>query len=511
MLKFSTFIKESMNYAKTQEMINHMINYPTLHNFLWHLTSPDAVDGEFTTESRFPNMRPVGDVKAAGLENQPEGNPWQHIKKGFHDAFPDGEDEATTKRKGIEAQNHFANFMKERGGYSGKKVALLSQNGKTASSATEGTNTVGLALAPHTSSGYKHNLCPKASSECAENCLGFTAGGNKQYPEDSFRAKLLRTQYLHEHPEHAARLMSKEIGENEKWSSEHETVHNKAGELMGYRHKASGRIVSENPSGIGEEMMHEGLKSGTHMLHPITSGKKAKTHMAVFNQDGEHVGFKHIKTGNLVSNNKLPNNEQRASIKQKLDSGEYHTRSLKSGVRLNVTSDLPYESLMPKKFFDRHKATQFYDYTKVAGRLDKPRPSNYFLALSHTGGNHAESNDKDVVKALHAGHVVAMVHQKSDITPTHVEDVQTGHRWPIVGGDADDEIPHRHHQAGIPKTKGVVSALKLKGVKNEAAGAFANKVDDDGVIRINKPRDQWEHQRPAMGSEREAARKAGII
>ena len=138
MIKFSKFIKESMNYAKTQEMINHMINHRVLHNFLWHLTSPDAVDGEFTTESRFPNMRPVGDVKASGLENQPEGNPWQHIKKGFHDAFPDGEDEATTKRKGIEAQNHFANFMKERGGYSGKKVALLSQNGKTASSASEG-------------------------------------------------------------------------------------------------------------------------------------------------------------------------------------------------------------------------------------------------------------------------------------------------------------------------------------------------------------------------------------
>jgi hypothetical protein len=34
--------------------------------------------------------------------------------------------------------------------------------------------------------------------------------------------------------------------------------------------------------------------------------------------------------------------------------------------------------------------------------------------------------------------------------------------------------------------QGVVSGLKLKGVKNEDAGAFANKVDKDGIIRINK-------------------------
>ena len=87
---------------------------------------------------------------------------------------------------------------------------------------------------------------------------------------------------------------------------------------------------------------------------------------------------------------------------------------------------------------------------------------------------------------LNNGGGVAMVHQKSKVTPTHVEDVQTGKRWKIVNGDNDDNVFDRHKAAGIPKTEGVVSGLKLKGVHNEDAGHFANKVDPDGIIRINK-------------------------
>ena len=174
------------------------------------------------------------------------------------------------------------------------------------------------------------------------------------------------------------------------------------------------------------------------------------------------------------------------------------------GVRLNVTSDISWEHHAPK-MFERHKDVQFYDYTKMPNRVIKqyaPReagshfnklghPANYHLTLSHTGTGHAESNDADVVKVLEKGGVVASVYQrgKKNKKPTHFEDVKTGKRYPVANGDDDDNTFDRH--TTLRKTEGapghgVVSGLQLKGVKNEDAGAFANKVDDDGIVRINK-------------------------
>lgn len=323
---------------------------------------------------------PIDQILQQGMSNRPSTNLYQNLKTGFHAAFPENEDPKETKQKARLARKHFRQFMSERGGHERRNnLNLTNENGKTKLSSGEGVQTTGLSLAPHHSSGYEEDLCPNASSECRTNCLGFTAGGNKQYPEVSFRAKLLRTQYLAEHPENAARLISHEISENEKWS-----------ERNGY----------------------------------------------------------------------------------------------KPGFRANITSDLPWHKLMPRAFFDRHNKTQFYDYTKNPKRLDSELPPNYSLALSHTGTGHEESNDADVINALNKGHVVAMVHQPGNISPTHVEDTSTGKRYPIVNGDKDDNVYDRHKSAGIPKTQGVVSGLKLKGVKKEAAGNFANKVDDDGIIRL---------------------------
>ena len=41
---------------------------------------------------------------------------------------------------------------------------------------------------------------------------------------------------------------------------------------------------------------------------------------------------------------------------------------------------------------------------------------------------------------------------------------------------------------GEGEHSGVVSGLRLKGVTNERAGKFANRVDPDGIIRINHPK-----------------------
>lgn len=174
------------------------------------------------------------------------------------------------------------------------------------------------------------------------------------------------------------------------------------------------------------------------------------------------------------------------------------------GVRLNITSDLAWEHHAPK-MFERHKDVQFYDYTKVTNRVMRQyepkvegshfnkvgHPANYHLTLSHTGTGHAESNDADVVKVLEKGGVVASVYQRGikNKKPVAYEDVKTGKRYPVANGDDDDNTFDRHTTLGRTEGasgNGVISGLQLKGVKNEAAGAFANKVDDDGIVRINK-------------------------
>ena len=435
MFTFISFLNENQE-------VDSLKNHPVLSNFLHHLSSPTLKASDSLSEAH-----DIETIKASGQTNKPQGNLFHVLKEGFHAAFPENESADTTQRKAVEARRHFRNFMAERGGMSKDNVTnLTGENGKTALSTGEGMQTLGLSLAPHKSSGYKHDLCPKASSECRANCLGFTAGGNRQFPETSFRAKLLRTQYLAEHPEHAARLMSHEIGENEKWSSEHHFITDGSGAVVGHQNKKSGKITS-------------------HMVvNPKNSDGTKKTAEQKKAEVSAHVD----------------------SIQKGIDAGTHNTKAVKSGFRGNVTSDLPYESLMPEKFFKKHANTQFYDYTKIASRLKKKLPSNYSLALSHTGTEHAESNDKHVIDALENGHVVAMVHQRSKVTPTHVEDVKTEKRYPVVNGDNDDNVYDRHRMAGIPKSQGVVSGLKLKGVSNKQAGFFANKVDPDGIIRINK-------------------------
>ena len=366
------------------------------------LNSPEAIARREGFQKEIERMQ--GEGKAALAARG--GNPFEHMRRGFHAAFNvdpktgqqgPQEDDATRNAKLKASKQLFQNFLVSRGKMkpeTAKQATMFGENHKTQTSAGVGYKTIGLSLAPSHHSGYEHDMCPNASKECRDNCLGLKAGGNRQFPFATLRAKILRTHFIHEHPEEAARLLHHEIGKNEKAANA--------------------------------------------------------------------IGFK-------------------------------------SGIRMNVTSDVPYEHLMPKQFFKEHEdrpdkpGTQFYDYTKMHGRLGhKDMPSNYALALSHTGTGHGESNDKQAVKHLNNGGVVAMVYQrgKGVPTPTHVEDVQTGKRWRIANGDNDDNVFDRHASIQAPKGEGVVSGLALKGVSNKQAGHFANVVDPDGVIRINKGQQQ---------------------
>jgi hypothetical protein len=165
----------------------------------------------------------------------------------------------------------------------------------------------------------------------------------------------------------------------------------------------------------------------------------------------------------------------------------------KAAVRLNVVSDIPHEKLHPE-VFSEHPNTQFYDYTKIAGRVLNPDgskkqlPANYHLTLSSTGIEGAESNWHHARQHLDNGGTVAMVFaarggrkgKAGDPLPSHVIDEKTGTKYTVIDADTHD---HRHLDKkyhGIPENEGLIAGLRIKGGMPmlKKAGNFAVKMPD---------------------------------
>ena len=120
-------------------------------------------------------------------------------------------------------------------------------------------------------------------------------------------------------------------------------------------------------------------------------------------------------------------------------------KGLKLAIRLNGTSDIPFEDLPlanGRSLMDTHNDTQFYDYTKVVKRLRKRRPKNYYLMLSYSG-----SNKKECVRALEDGFNVAVIFKKG------LPETLWGYK--VIDGDKDD--------LRFLDPKGVVVGLRAKG------------------------------------------------
>ena len=65
-------------------------------------------------------------------------------------------------------------------------------------------------------------------------------------------------------------------------------------------------------------------------------------------------------------------------------------------IRLNGTTDIIYENIPVEGFnniFEAFPNIQFYDYTKVSNRFNKPLPANYHLTFSRSEVNHKISLD----------------------------------------------------------------------------------------------------------------------
>jgi hypothetical protein len=165
----------------------------------------------------------------------------------------------------------------------------------------------------------------------------------------------------------------------------------------------------------------------------------------------------------------------------------------KAAVRLNVVSDIPHEKLHPE-VFSEHPNTQFYDYTKIAGRVLNPDgtkkqlPANYHLTLSSTGIEGPESNWHHARQHLNNGGTVAMVFaarggrkgKAGDPLPSHVMDEATGKKYRVIDADTHD---HRHLDKkyhGIPEEEGIIAGLRIKGGMPmlKKAGNFAVKMPD---------------------------------
>jgi hypothetical protein len=156
---------------------------------------------------------------------------------------------------------------------------------------------------------------------------------------------------------------------------------------------------------------------------------------------------------------------------------------MECGVRLNATSDLPWEkrtvSLQYGPDRPAHEVNlmqwfngvQFYDYTKITKRAiafaKGYMPENYHLTFSKT-----EANDSDCIKVLEAGGNVAVVCS----LPVYKTAKATGSLpYPydtpdVIDGDAHDYRPIDGDRRGNIRG-GLIVALKAKGdAKHDTSG-----------------------------------------
>lgn len=134
-------------------------------------------------------------------------------------------------------------------------------------------------------------------------------------------------------------------------------------------------------------------------------------------------------------------------------------------IRLNVSSDLAYETIFPE-LFTMFPMVQFYDYTKGIHRINKNLPSNYSLTYSFN----EDSNLNKVQTLLEQGFNVAAIvdtyyyHGKKGELPKTI--TLGGENYPVQDGDISDIRTKAHDGSGK------IIALRFKGSKKNKAMAI---------------------------------------
>jgi hypothetical protein len=127
----------------------------------------------------------------------------------------------------------------------------------------------------------------------------------------------------------------------------------------------------------------------------------------------------------------------------------------KLAVRLNGTSDIPWERVIPD-LFAGFPEVQFYDYTKYPLDERPNLPANYRLTYSYS----ELSRHGDVTRYIRAGHNVAVVFSGKQL-PKH----SLG--FPVIDGD--------EHDLRFQDARGVVVGLLAKGKAKKVESGFIQK------------------------------------
>lgn len=167
-----------------------------------------------------------------------------------------------------------------------------------------------------------------------------------------------------------------------------------------------------------------------------------------------HGRFDNVRNAR-VDKTKYLYNDRKAFMAQLNDEIEKFEKSAhKKGfipvIRLNGTSDLPWESkALTGGIMETWKHLQFYDYTKIFNRALKwakgEMPSNYHLTFSYT---EEQKNHDWAEQVAQAGGNIAVVFRKPEFPETFLT-------LPVINGDA--------HDLRFTDPKGSIVGLKAKG------------------------------------------------
>lgn len=140
---------------------------------------------------------------------------------------------------------------------------------------------------------------------------------------------------------------------------------------------------------------------------------------------------------------------------------------LRPAVRLNGTSDIPWENVRylgtdgrSVTLLDRFPRVQFYDYTKVATRFGRPLPANYDLTFSA-----ADGNDRATAVAVGYGARVAVVFGNADRP--------SARKWPLpTEYDGRTVVDADKHDLRFLEPAGVICGLRAKGLAKTDRSGF---------------------------------------
>ena len=157
-------------------------------------------------------------------------------------------------------------------------------------------------------------------------------------------------------------------------------------------------------------------------------------------------------------------------LRQELDHAQHKAQQakLRLAVRLNVFSDLRWETIFPWVFSD-FPSVRLYDYTKLPRRMlswcDGLLPRNYHLTFSRS-----EDNERDCVRVLAAGGNVAVVFRGA------FPERYLGH--PVVSGDETD--------LRFLDPPGVVVGLSAKGTARRDPSGFVVETSRRVALSLSK-------------------------